>query len=93
MAKKRSRSRNNAGSGGRPSRNGRPGGGNRRRRSGSGGGGGGQRSGGNGGRRNYKEDDNVEVDESELTEYTGLLEMHPNGYGFLRSPENNYSEA
>jgi transcription termination factor Rho len=21
----------------------------------------------------------------------GLLEMHPNGYGFLRSPENNYS--
>ncbi len=91
MAKKRSRSRNNAGSGGRPSRNGRPGGGNRRRRSGSGGGGGGQRSGGNGGRRNYKEDDNVEVDESELTEYTGLLEMHPNGYGFLRSPENNYS--
>jgi transcription termination factor Rho len=26
-----------------------------------------------------------------LTEYTGLLEMHPNGYGFLRSPENNYS--
>ncbi|MCP4463357.1 MAG: transcription termination factor Rho [Planctomycetaceae bacterium] len=91
MAKKRSRSRNNAGSGGRPSRNGRPGGGNRRRRSGGGGGGGGQRSGGNGGRRNYKEDDNVEVDESELTEYTGLLEMHPNGYGFLRSPENNYS--
>ena len=89
MAKKRSRSRN-AGSGGRPSRNGRPGGGNRRRRSG-GGGGGGQRSGGNGGRRHYKEDDNVEIDESELTEYTGLLEMHPNGYGFLRSPENNYS--
>src|SRR5687767_419069 len=21
----------------------------------------------------------------------GMLEMHPNGYGFLRSPENNYS--
>ena len=21
----------------------------------------------------------------------GLLEMHPNGYGFLRSPDNNYS--
>ena len=21
----------------------------------------------------------------------GLLELHPNGYGFLRSPENNYS--
>ena len=24
-------------------------------------------------------------------EFTGLLELHPNGYGFLRSPENNYS--
>jgi transcription termination factor Rho len=22
---------------------------------------------------------------------TGLLELHPNGYGFLRSPDNNYS--
>lgn len=29
--------------------------------------------------------------EVELTEGVGLLEMHPNGYGFLRSPENNYS--
>lgn len=78
---------------------------NRRRRSGPAGGG--QGSGGPGGgsnngsqrqsysnRRRYNgpaEDDNVEVDESELTTYTGLLEMHPNGYGFLRSPENNYS--
>jgi len=26
-----------------------------------------------------------------LTEFTGLLELHPNGYGFLRSPECNYS--
>jgi transcription termination factor Rho len=24
-------------------------------------------------------------------EFFGMLEMHPNGYGFLRSPENNYS--
>jgi transcription termination factor Rho len=24
-------------------------------------------------------------------EFTGILEMHPNGYGFLRSPDNNYS--
>ncbi len=24
-------------------------------------------------------------------EFLGLLEMHPNGYGFLRSPSNNYS--
>jgi transcription termination factor Rho len=32
--------------------------------------------------------------ESELEtvkEFTGLLEMHPNGYGFLRSPDNHYS--
>ena len=27
----------------------------------------------------------------ELTEGVGLLEMHPSGYGFLRSPGNNYS--
>jgi transcription termination factor Rho len=26
-----------------------------------------------------------------LEEGYGLLEMHPNGYGFLRSPDNNYS--
>ncbi len=24
-------------------------------------------------------------------EFFGLLEMHPNGYGFLRAPENNYA--
>ncbi len=29
--------------------------------------------------------------ELDLTEGTGLLELHPNGYGFLRSPENNYT--
>jgi transcription termination factor Rho len=28
---------------------------------------------------------------AELTEGIGLLEMHPSGYGFLRSPKNNYS--
>ncbi len=26
-----------------------------------------------------------------LTPGSGVLEMHPNGYGFLRSPDNNYS--
>ncbi len=31
------------------------------------------------------------ADDVELFEGVGLLEMHPNGYGFLRSPENNYS--
>ncbi len=29
--------------------------------------------------------------EPQLIDGLGLLEMHPNGYGFLRSPENNYS--
>lgn len=29
--------------------------------------------------------------EIQVTEGSGLLEMHPNGYGFLRSPGNNYS--
>ena len=29
--------------------------------------------------------------EPDLIPGYGLLEMHPNGYGFLRSPENNYS--
>ena len=26
-----------------------------------------------------------------LEEGQGMLELHPNGYGFLRSPDNNYS--
>ncbi|MEZ6092909.1 MAG: transcription termination factor Rho [Pirellulaceae bacterium] len=29
--------------------------------------------------------------EIELSEGVGLLEMHPNGYGFLRNPSTNYS--
>jgi len=29
--------------------------------------------------------------DAELTEGVGILEMHPNGYGFLRSEDNNYS--
>ena len=90
MAKKRPRTRSSGGrsstSGGRSSgrNNGRPSGGNSRRRS--------------GGNRNYRprrnqqeELDAIESGEIELTEGTGLLEMHPNGYGFLRSPDNNYS--
>ncbi|MGV3608691.1 MAG: transcription termination factor Rho [Planctomycetaceae bacterium] len=31
------------------------------------------------------------LQQPELIEGLGLLEMHPNGYGFLRSPDNNYS--
>src|SRR5690606_23131708 len=34
--------------------------------------------------------DNVSSD-APLEAGYGLLELHPNGYGFLRSPENNYS--
>jgi transcription termination factor Rho len=33
-------------------------------------------------------DENGEIP---LLEFTGILEMHPNGYGFLRSSDNNYS--
>ena len=32
-----------------------------------------------------------ESDDAPLMESRGMLELHPNGYGFLRSPENNYS--
>jgi len=43
-------------------------------------------------RRNPQEDlDAIEAGEIELEQGCGLLEMHPNGYGFLRSPDNNYS--
>ncbi len=42
----------------------------------------------NGGNRHVEP---VEFDDAELTEGVGLLELHPNGYGFLRSPGHNYS--
>jgi len=64
----------------------------------NGGGGGGRGRGGNSNNGNYRgrrdRDRNrepVEIDESELVEGFGLLELHPNGYGFLRSPKKNYS--
>lgn len=54
------------------------------------------RSGGRGGkRRNYR--DNREQDYSEngeplpLIPGSGVLEMHPNGYGFLRDPASNFT--
>ena len=93
MAKKRYRSRGGSntsdssgsgggGRGGGGSRNGQRSGGNRRRRTGGGGGRG----------RNRERNREPEIiDESELTEGVGLLELHPNGYGFLRDPKNNYS--
>ncbi len=75
----------------------------RRRRSSGGGNKGGGGGGGNSQNGNYRgsksrrssgksrNPEPVEIDDSELTEGTGLLELHPNGYGFLRGPENNYS--
>ncbi len=104
MAKKRYRPRGSSGGSGRGGNNsggGNSGGGNSGgSRSGGGGGGRRRRGGGGGGgrgrsnRRSQDPDRNydpVDVDESELTEGSGLLELHPNGYGFLRSPDNNYS--
>jgi transcription termination factor Rho len=94
MAKKRYRSRGDSErTSGRPSSNGRP----RRRRP--------HRTDYSDRRRSYgapggpgesepvsehveQRDETAEV---ELTEGVGLLEMHPSGYGFLRSPANNYS--
>lgn len=96
MAKKRYRRSSgdggNGSSGGGSRSGGGSGGGSRRRRNSGGGRG---RSGGYSNRnrnRNAEEKyDPTDVDESELTEGKGLLELHPNGYGFLRSPDNNYT--
>jgi transcription termination factor Rho len=56
----------------------------RRRRRGGGGGGGG------GGANPDREPADVPSD-APLEEGDGILELHPNGYGFLRSTDNNYS--
>ena len=37
------------------------------------------------------EPEGSEANDIPLEEFVGILEMHPNGYGFLRSPANNYS--
>ena len=78
---------------GRSSRRRRSGGGNRNgsfRGSKSGSRGGGNGGGGRrGGQKRTAEP--VEFDDAELTAGVGLLELHPNGYGFLRDAENNYS--
>ncbi|MEM8733997.1 MAG: transcription termination factor Rho, partial [Planctomycetota bacterium] len=39
----------------------------------------------------YPEPQVDENGEIPLLEFTGILEMHPNGYGFLRSSDSNYS--
>lgn len=98
MAKKKRFRPRSGGSGG----SGGGGGGYSNSNRGGGGGGGGNRRGGGGGnrrRRNsgpknsepYPEPQVDENGEIPLLEFTGLLEMHPNGYGFLRSSDSNYS--
>ncbi|QEG02163.1 hypothetical protein Mal15_62470 [Stieleria maiorica] len=76
-----------------PSSNGQSGGGgggkprSRRRRRGGGGG-------GNGGNSRDQGLDREPADipsDAPLEECEGILELHPNGYGFLRSRDNNYS--
>jgi transcription termination factor Rho len=87
MAKKKrtNRGRNNSGSNGSGSGgNGKPRA--RRRRRGGGGGGGG----GNGGGHSDREPADIPSD-APLEEGEGILELHPNGYGFLRNSDNNYS--
>ena len=87
MPKKRYRSRSSSSSttsGRQGNGGGRSGGPNRRRRNSS-------NRNGYSSRRNQQEHDFGEPESDELTEGVGLLEMHPNGYGFMRSPGNNYS--
>ena len=88
MAKKKrtNRGRNSSGNG--SSYSGSNTGGNkprsRRRRRGGGGG-------GNNGSSNQNNDGPELNNDAPVEEGVGILELHPNGYGFLRSPENNYS--
>ncbi len=97
--KRTSRSRNPSDSGAPASSH--PAGGNngkpRARRRRRGGGGGGNGGGGNGGGANGQANDpnlaeaNNLPNDAPVEEGDGILELHPNGYGFLRSRENNYS--
>ncbi len=96
MAKKkqsnRGRGSGGSGSGG---NSGGQGGGNgkprtRRRRRGGGGGGGGQNNGQSRGGAMDQEPADIPSD-APLEEGEGILELHPNGYGFLRGQENNYA--
>jgi transcription termination factor Rho len=102
MAKKKRNYRGRGGSGGSGGGNGSSGfSGNangkprrsRRRRGGGGGGAGGGGAGGGGGGEGASEKGAAPaiVDDAPLTDGQGILELHPNGYGFLRSSENNYS--
>ena len=82
MGKKRRGSgrQGGGGQGGGGPNNGRP----RRRRRGG--------QGGQGRNRSHQyDDDGADSSDAPCEPGAGLLEMHPNGYGFLRSPSNNYS--
>ncbi len=53
-----------------------------------------RRGGGQGGGNNNEPFPEPQVDENgeiPLLEFVGILEMHPNGYGFLRNSDSNYS--
>ena len=51
-----------------------------------------RRRGGDGsGRRGDGHQDSADFKNAPIEPGYGLLELHPNGYGFLRSPQNNYS--
>jgi transcription termination factor Rho len=102
MAKKRFRSRGSSSSsgsgtpsrrsgGGGPPRPSRQGGPRRRPSSGHGQRNGAPRHRGYGPDQPQPEEILDENGEIELVEAVGLLEMHPNGYGFMRDPKNNYS--
>lgn len=43
--------------------------------------------------RKPKSTETVEVKTDEFYDHTGVLELHPNGYGFLRSAESNYDRV
>lgn len=62
----------------------------RRRRRGGGGGGGGNGQAGQNGQAGIDREPEISND-APLAEGDGILELHPNGYGFLRTTENNYS--
>ncbi len=96
----------NSGGGRASGSSGRSGGRRRRSNNGGGGGGASNNTGGGrgGGQKNAnyrggksrrsgkgRNPEPVEYDDAELTEGIGLLELHPNGYGFLRDSSNNYS--
>ena len=90
MAKKqrsggRYRGRNNNSNNNSNNNNGRGGGGGGRNRGGN------RRRGSQNDNRNREPDYKADADPLPLVPGSGVLEMHPNGYGFLRNPETNFT--